>query len=650
MISLSSKFNAFIRSGLVFAIMLVSSYSTGDTVNHYISEVTNNITVKSNGKFYVKNPNLQELFGNIAVDIDTGVAGKVKSYRAWVSVIDQDFKEQSRTKHVNTGSVNTKVPFNINTFGLGNYFTAQCNWHVAHNLRQQGLTDAQIFSEDRVLEIVVTAHLEYDISGPGSSIFSEADPVAKVPLVCEKWAGLNKPSSTGSLEAEEQVIKVLYANQNLTEQYGPNGLCKVVLDGVIMTNHPDATVRYRYESIDGKQSEIKEVTTGEFRSGLLHHEYTIPNGDGPEVGAIRMIGVEPSFESTWSNYSMDCVDDAASGLQANLPPQLHMQVGVKEKVMIGNQLCPSKLIIQGKMTGLGSFSGQVAFVGDNYLSAPEAYSIENGEIKIITAHRDLNWNNPSTGQIGGVQANPNTAELKTKTVKLGMNVTNENNNIIAQLAKKDYTFNCVFPQLKESVTVGVNGGFQQTPGTIVESVPGNVIKSKPQGQKGRNTASNNKAVNKGLPDLKVKGLHVYSNKTKKSLKTLKASEAKQKKGGLCIYEMMYESENKGKSKTGAYQNLLKVNGKKVKTETKKQMLVGQSEKIKLNVALKSGVNKLELKLDSNKQVTESKESNNTKVKKITVQGSCTTNNLKKSKMNRNSNPGTDRKSGLRLKN
>ncbi len=239
------------------------------------------------------------------------------------------------------------------------------------------------------------------------------------------------------------------ASLTLFEQANAAGLCKVKLSGAVKSKHANTKIRFRYEHTSGKKSNIHEVTTDHAKTAMFDHSYDIPNGPGPEGGAIRMIGVAPGFETGWQSYAMNCVKPPATGLTAVLPPKLSMKVITEKTKMIGGQICPIQLRLLGRLEGRGDFSGQAAFVGDSYLSAPQAYEISRGENRFVVAYRDLKW---GIGGIGQEAAAPQAAATpRSQRIRLGFNVTGPSNTVIASLPQKDRTIKCVFPKVNATL-------------------------------------------------------------------------------------------------------------------------------------------------------------------------------------------------------
>jgi hypothetical protein len=96
-------------------------------------------------------------------------------------------------------------------------------------------------------------------------------------------------------------------------------------------------------------------------------------------------------------------------------------------------------------------SGTAAFVGDGYFSKPQPYSVNTGKTVTVVAYRDLAW---KAKKVGGFSANTSGGnEPKSKTIKIGFNVTNQNKAVIAAVPRKPFVYNCV----KRQGPVGAHG-------------------------------------------------------------------------------------------------------------------------------------------------------------------------------------------------
>jgi hypothetical protein len=242
---------------------------------------------------------------------------------------------------------------------------------------------------------------------------------------------------------------VTAAHLTIIEQYGPSGLCKLNLSGKI-DGPPSATFAFRYEHDEGHRSDRKTVKIDHTGSALFSHSYNVKNDlHWEEQGKVRIVG--DGFASPWAIYRMDCVEPGATALQATLPPRLQMRVVPVSREIVDGQLCVSRVKLEAQIKGQGPMSGTASFVGDHYFSKPQSYSVNTGKTVTVVAFRDLTW---KAKKVGGFTANTSGGnEPKSKTLKIGFNVTNQNNAVIASLPRKPFVYNCV----KKQGAVGASG-------------------------------------------------------------------------------------------------------------------------------------------------------------------------------------------------
>ncbi|WP_193367327.1 CARDB domain-containing protein [Pelagibius marinus] len=466
------------------------------------SVITQKIIVQSNGSSYHRMAPLSNLIANLRVELDTGASGRIKWFTAWLGLGREGLAEQYWPEWREDGyhksfdprpkSWSGTVPVAVPESSLQQFALGQCNYQ-AQTLRDQGLSNTAIFAQDRPIELAVVAHLDHEMTGPSGNPIIEGiggwPAYKKIKLVCQKWPGAVGPQAGDSLDSVPPVVEK--ASLTLLERSGISGVCKVILSGVIETSLPNTEVRFRYKDDDGHQSDVHEVVTDHAGIAMFDHHYDIPNNpEGGESGRIRIVGVSHPFESKKRSYDMDCSEPAATGFQALLPPTLDIDVVPLEKVMVGQQLCVSKVRINGKITGRGPMSGYAAFVGDhNYISPPQAYEVDQGDIVLIGADRELDWTTDpqSTFATGPTPA----GQAKSQTIDIGFNVTGESNAIVASLPKKGYAFTCVFPTVNPAV-VGGNGGLAVQPRPQDGAAP----QAAPQ-------APAQLALTAPLPDLKI---------------------------------------------------------------------------------------------------------------------------------------------------
>jgi hypothetical protein len=460
---------------LAAAALLLASLQTSPSLAddsgsaEIVNLIDTEIPVLSNGSSYHLVPPTTAVRAYVRVKLDTGTAGRIKWYTTWLSLVtgvpDAPYWNPYRDNgHHRSFDPRPKtwdetVLVGIPSVSFKSLAITQCN-ALADRLRGQGQGNRAIFDQDREIELGVDAGIDWEMSGPDGNPIVEGDlSYETIKIVCKKWEGFAVPQVTDQLDSIPPVVKK--ASLTLLERSGLSGVCKVILSGVIQTSVPDTTVRFRYKDDAGHQSNVHEVATHHSGTVMFDHEYDVPiNPDGAERGRIRIVGVSHPFESEKRAYDMECTEPATNDFQALLPPTLQMQVIPQEKVMVGRQLCVSRVKIVGKIVGRGPMSGYAGFVGDhNYISPPQAYEVQQGDIVLLGADREIDW---TPDPQGTYTTGPAPAgQPKQKTIDIGFNVTGSNNAIVAALPKRGFTFTCSFPTLNPAVVGG--GGLAAEP-------------------------------------------------------------------------------------------------------------------------------------------------------------------------------------------
>ncbi len=420
------------------------------------SVVTNKIIVQSNGSSYHRMAPLSSLIANVHVELDTGTSGRIKWFTAWLGLGREglapqywpDYREDGYHKSFDprpkswSGTVPVAVPeSSLELFALG-----QCNYQ-AQTLRDQGLSNKAIFAKDRPIELAVIPHLDHEMTGPsGTPIIEGTQSHKKVQLVCQKWPGVAAPVVGDALDSVPPVVEK--ASLTVLEHATLiAGRCRISLSGVVETAAPNADFSFRYKDGAGHQSEVFELSSDHTRTAMFSHDYDIPvNADSGESGKVRIVGVSGDFASSWAHYDMDCT---APSFEALLPPKLTMQVIPRKPTMYAGQYCPSEVKIVGKIEGRAEMSGEAIFFGDYYLSPPQAYEVQKGDVVLLGADRDLDWSEADLVQVG---------QVRKLTIQLGFNVTGPSDTIVAKVSKKDYTFSCMIPSTDVQAGQGVMSG------------------------------------------------------------------------------------------------------------------------------------------------------------------------------------------------
>lgn len=235
------------------------------------------------------------------------------------------------------------------------------------------------------------------------------------------------------------------------------GHCAVTLSGTIHTNHPNQPVSFRYVDDDGHQSNVHQVVTDHAGVAAFHHQYDIPaDADGPESGQIRMVGVQPSFQSAWSGYAMDCLAASPSGVVAQLPPSLELHVEPVDNTMIGGQICPTRVRLVAGVDAPSGFVGSLIFVGSEYFSGLHPVQLGSGQKKQYGDYRDLHWGVP--GGFGSALSSGQGADdaLRSQPFTMGYNLVDGEGQVAWQYPRQGFSVTCRRPQVNPGV--GAVGG------------------------------------------------------------------------------------------------------------------------------------------------------------------------------------------------
>lgn len=451
----------------------VPAAAQADTAGAQVVGLTSTkIEVASNGSSYHSVSPFANLVAEVYYVFSAGAVGKVKSWKIWLGLASEQSHvlwfpsygiQQSYPWYDRPSKADGTETLMVPAVAWEGAVKARCN-ELADSLRAQGLSDAAIFGQDRMVKLVVLPDFEMDTTGAGSNQIEEQavhwSSQPRIDLVCKKWAGAAIPQAVDSVTTTP--AKVVNKGLSIYEQATLAGVCKIRLDGWITTDRKHAEVSFRYRNQEGKQSQVRTVNTGESKTATFSHWYDIPNTEWAETGSVRMIGVSHDFQSDWAAYSLDCVAGGPQTLGTNQPPKLSMTIAEQGKVMVGDQICPERLKLVGLLEGRGAYSGQTIFFGPGFLSPPRDYSITEGQKVLVGADVELSWNNILT-PVGGLKSQPRSFTF---------NVTDESGKVIASLANQTHIARCTRPATNP--VVGGQGGLTiqpRQPAAPATSVP-----------------------------------------------------------------------------------------------------------------------------------------------------------------------------------
>ena len=193
---------------------------------------------------------------------------------------------------------------------------------------------------------------------------------------------------------------------------------------------------------------------------LIGADYEIDWDDAPEPSGGTPLRLVRSFDFNATNSDNEivasrsdfgheavCRPIANNTLTATLPPKLSMRFVEQGKVRLGGWVCPATLKLVGLLEGRSPFSGQAAFVGRQWLSAPRDYSLSKaGDKALIGADYDVPWHK--------LPALPE-GEIPHWEVRVDFNATDGNNVVVASLERQLHVAACT--QIRRNPAVRTKG-------------------------------------------------------------------------------------------------------------------------------------------------------------------------------------------------
>jgi hypothetical protein len=651
---------------LVSALMALAIpfASHANSVNAVATQITpHHIEVVGNGEQYTlinpQSPLSLSLSPTIDIKISTG-SGWVKSWQTWIMIkssfaqiefndhkVSKSYPWYDRPKDVHKVLNDISIPESE----YAPFFVQQCNQLITRLKNNLGLSNQQIFSQDRTLEFYATAkaHADFTIGLPEFESIGGPESGAKITLTCKKWQGPLIPTSDQSpLVAEETVYVVTDSSLTLLPQSTLGGACNVTLSGVIKTLKPNAPVRFKYRHQDGhtgivKDSQIYQVTTDHSKTAMLSHQFDIKNLDGQdEHGTIQMIGVSPEFNTKRKLYELACSTPSASGITTDLGPQAEIAYLIQERAMVGNQSCPVKVRLIGTVKTRGARQGKAIFLGNAYLSQTFNFDLGKNAQQQFIADRTINWDlNTGTPQGASHIAHGNTGgnALRFKDIRFGFNVstrpkannpTTGSGSMLAATTSEEYTLAASTPQqqvrLQCEMPAQVQQGFsisaENNPQQVTRPITNATVLTRQAIVKNPLPASTSFQSNKKA-DIIVRALNIAGNSFNKAgMVTLKAGDAIRYENGRCLFDLSYSLENKGQVTSSPFKSQLTQQNVLIDQHQNIVLQAGKFDSFYRTVGLRTGMNKLRIDTDTDKTVVESNENNNHLVKQYNVVGRC----------------------------
>ncbi len=453
----------------VGAVSAMAGTALADSASVWISAVTEPpIVVESNGSTYsrVSSPAIP-IEGDLRVMIDAQISGRVKSFRSWPRLVLEDGGTQgflARGESINYSrprpkSVDRTKRFAITKSDYEPSMVTACVEH-AEVLRSQGLSNTQIFGQDRQVQVAVEGRLVYEASG-----------VAGAPLPPEVPPG-PLTSLTVNCKGHEPVVS---SDLEIVEQSSVGGACRLRFDGRIVTTRPNEDVSFRYADEAGNQSGVITVRTNGGKVATFSNTDKLPSGSNR--GRIRIVGVSSTFNTAWQDYDLDC--NQATGITMGTPqavpepPRASVAGSVVTERIFQGFICPDRVSINGTITGRGLASSGVGTIFlENQYKLRQDFDISGDGTDTIVYRQNLIWGSPGGGLTLGSSSN---AAPPTKTFAMQFKLADAQGRVIDTTFRR-HTFACR-PSTQSAPSAQVSGSLLVTPQSEVDST----IEHKPAG-------------------------------------------------------------------------------------------------------------------------------------------------------------------------
>lgn len=351
------------------------------------------IEVDSDGKSYTAlSGSSPAIKGKMVVRFDAQTFGRVRSWAAWFKLKSpyvpwQQFKNLGYSKSYPRGDRPKKVArdlsFSIPPQSYKGIAKQTCNQKASQLRSESGMSDEEIFSADRETFMELDTAISWDMSGAATEVLPALPTGHIVPtsitVLCKKTPPV-PPAVTGAA-----VVVQGYDPVNA------GGKCQMKLNGSIISNVPGVDVTFRYVDDEGRQSDLKSVTTNADRSATFEHKY--PLGPGHKTGKIRIVGKNFNFASGWKDYDFECGAEPTNDLLTLLPPKAFLlEVGaMAPELHYKGHICPLKAKMIGGYKGRGPASGKVVLAAKGQPRVMKSYSIEDGQTKYVDGEFVLPW-------------------------------------------------------------------------------------------------------------------------------------------------------------------------------------------------------------------------------------------------------------------
>lgn len=285
------------------------------------------IVVVSNGQNYT------QLQGNTPVIIETRafldveVTGSIVSWWVQPSIqtgvgIATDVGGMWFSRHTESypygnrpDKVNKIIDLSVAASTLEDAAVSMCET-IASGLRFNGMSNAQIFGQDRQAHFKVGLAHDQNLNVPGSNqIVIEGQPPVELGVICKAFAPPSLPGSNGGIASS---LLIESAAISLMELPTKTGKCQVRTSLTVQSNKANTQINYRYVHSGGAISQTYGAITDQNGDFNVLRVWDIPKVQGTETGWFKVEGVSANFATNQAAYEMECqstlgIDSGSSG-------------------------------------------------------------------------------------------------------------------------------------------------------------------------------------------------------------------------------------------------------------------------------------------------------------------------------------------------
>lgn len=453
------------RSIPLLAISTLFSFSAvaADYTDIEIKSISvHQISVKSNGSAYVSSDTPNVSIG-AHLSLDTGLAGRVKSWKAWPSIIglgfqgvekmhfSENYASQSYPSGSRPKSVNKRINLFIPGFRLKTLASNYCN-EIRYNYLSGGKTNEWVMSEDRTFNFLIDPELKYDISGPTGTKFVGAFPedVRTIGVTCEKY--VPKAANGGVAAVPGTLPKVMQVSTVIFPETAKDGsYCRVRISGVLTSNKLNMPLSYRYgyDDLDPNTptrfSLPFSAETDHSKTVMVSDVYDVPIVPSAEKGRVWIESIEPnSLKSAVQSFEMNCSKKLS--VQVLKPIQKTVKFTSNQTMMFGNQQCPTSGHIVVVLKGSGT-----AFEGTGRVTVKNKYgeSHSSGSQNVLLSANGITFfgmpYNVKWGAVAPTFANSgNNVQAKEQTLRYTLALQREGEVNTSTPAEQNFDVKCDF--------------------------------------------------------------------------------------------------------------------------------------------------------------------------------------------------------------